>query len=177
VPSPAINPATTFENIPCFVPVGVLWYTEDTDNLYAGTGISDNGGTPGVVQIAGNGSGVPIVTASLQVVNATTVETLSIMSPTGVPTLYACSLYMKALGTGGTGHTYTETITYTSPDDGDVQTITLILPLDHSNVVMETYPLMVKGGTTLSATGTYGGGATDDPYTLSIRLVSIPLEG
>ena len=53
MPSPSINQANTFSEIPSFVPVGVLWYTEDTLLLYAGTGISD--ASRNVVQIAPGG--------------------------------------------------------------------------------------------------------------------------
>ena len=66
MPSPAINRATTFSAIPSFVPVGVLWYTNDTLELYAGTGVSDNGGTPGVSAVGGgSGSGLPNAPASI----------------------------------------------------------------------------------------------------------------
>jgi len=54
MPNPAINRATTFSAIPCFVPRDVLWYASDTDVLYVGTGVSDNGGSPGVVPISGS---------------------------------------------------------------------------------------------------------------------------
>ena len=48
----AINQASTFNNIPSFVPYGVLWYTLDTDDLYIGTGASKG---PAVTFIAGGG--------------------------------------------------------------------------------------------------------------------------
>jgi hypothetical protein len=54
MPNPAINRATTLSAIPCFVPRDVLWYASDTDVLYVGTGVSDNGGSPGVVPISGS---------------------------------------------------------------------------------------------------------------------------
>lgn len=48
------------------MPVGVLWYTNDTLELYAGTGVSDNGGTPGVSAVGGgSGSGLPNDPASI----------------------------------------------------------------------------------------------------------------
>jgi hypothetical protein len=50
MPNPHVNGATTFANIPSFVPHGVLWYAADTGIMYVGTGISNNS-TPGVVQL------------------------------------------------------------------------------------------------------------------------------
>jgi hypothetical protein len=118
---------------------------------------------------------VPTVTASVQAVNTTVAQGLSISAPAGVPTMYALSIYLKSIGTAGSGHTYTETITYTAADGSGTQTIALILHLDSANVVMETYPLLILQGTTLTMTGAYGGGATVDPYTISARAVSMPL--
>ena len=129
------------------------------------------------VPVGGGAIVVPVVTASVQVVNATVPESLSITAPAGVGTLYCISIYLKALGTGSAGHTYTKTVTYQAADGSGQQTITLILPLNTSNVVMETYPLFILGGSTLTADGVYGGGATNDPYTLSMRIVSMPLAG
>jgi hypothetical protein len=87
-------------------------------------------------------------------------------------TLYTVSIYMKALGTGGAGTTYTKTLTYTAADGSGVQTITLILPLDTPNVVMETYPILALAGTSVSTVGVFSG--TPSPYTLSERIVEMP---
>jgi hypothetical protein len=71
VPNPAINQATTYANIPCFVPVGVLWYAVDTQILYIGTGISGSGGSPGVVEVgAGGASGGQVF--NIRTVSSTT---------------------------------------------------------------------------------------------------------
>jgi hypothetical protein len=113
----------------------------------------------------------PIIQASLQVINTTIPQTLSLT--TTATALYTVSIYMKALGTGAAGHTYTKTLTYTAADGSGVQHITLILPLDSSNVVMETYPVLALGGTVISTTGAYSVGASD-PYTLSERIVQMP---
>jgi hypothetical protein len=135
--------------------------------------------SPSVWVLVGGGAGilVPVITASVQAVNTTVVQGLTIAAPAGVPTMYALSIYLLSKGVSGAGHTYTETITYTAADGSGAQTITLILPLDVANVVMETYPLLVLQGTTLVMSGAYGGGATDDPYTISARAVSMPLAG
>jgi hypothetical protein len=118
----------------------------------------------------GSGLGVPIIQATAQVVNSLTPTTLSITAPK--TTLYAVSIYMKALGTGGAGTTYTKTLTYTAADGSGAQYITLALPLDSSNVVMETYPILALAGTPVSTTGVFSGAPA--PYTLSERIVQMP---
>jgi hypothetical protein len=154
-------------------PEGALYWDYNNGNLYGSLPNSGKWVLIGDV----NASQVPVVTASVQAVNTTVVQGASITAPAGVPTMYAISLYMEAAGTASAGHTYTETLTYTAADGSGTQNITLVLPLDTPNVVMETYPLLILGGSTLAAVGAYGGGATDDPYTLSIRIVSMPLAG
>ena len=69
--SPAILEASTLSAIPYFVPKGVLWYVQDTGDLYIGTGISNNS-TPGVVPVGASqtavnaqGTGVSAYTAVL----------------------------------------------------------------------------------------------------------------
>ena len=71
MPNPAINQATTYANIPCFVPSGVLWYTKDTQTLYIGTGISDNGGSPGVIEVGESGAAGGQVVGIITVASAT----------------------------------------------------------------------------------------------------------
>jgi hypothetical protein len=129
------------------------------------------------VPIGGGGNlpVVPVITASVQAVNTTVTQGVSITAPGGVPTMYAVSIYMKSFGAAASGHVYTETLTYTSADGGGTQTVELILPLDSASVLMETYPLLILAGSTLVASGAYGGGATNDPYTISMRIVSMPL--
>jgi hypothetical protein len=118
----------------------------------------------------GSSLGVPIVQASAQVINTVVPTTLSITA--AKTTLYTVSIYMKALGTGGAGTTYTKTLTYTAADGSGVQTITLILPLNTPNVVMETYPVLALAGTPVSTTGVFSG--VPSPYTLSERIVEMP---
>lgn len=131
--------------------------------------------TQGVVYpdgTTGTTADVPVIQASLQEVNDTTPQNLSITA--AKTTLYAVSIYMAAVGTAAAGHTYTKTITYTAANGSGTQTIVLVLPLDTANVVMETYPLLVLGGTAIMTTGVYGGGATNDPFTVSERIVEMP---
>jgi hypothetical protein len=168
MPSPAILEASTFSNIPCFVPRGVLWYTVDTDLLYIGTGISNSSGSPGVTLIGGGGT---IVLTSEQFINTTSPETISITSP--ATQMYALSIYMATLGNGTTGQTVTATVSYTAVGGIGAQTITLILPLSSANVVMETYPLLALGGTSISTTTAYGG-AYSPSYTIGASIVQMP---
>ena len=170
MPSPAILEASTFSNIPCFVPRGVLWYTVDTDLLYIGTGISNSSGSPGVTLIGGGGT---IVLTSEQFINTTSPETISITSP--ATQMYALSIYMATLGNGTTGQTVTATVSYTAVGGIGAQTITLILPLSSANVVMETYPLLALGGTSISATTAYGG-AYSPSYTIGASIVQMPAQ-
>lgn len=114
--------------------------------------------------------GVPVVQASAQVISTSVPTSLSITA--AATTLYTVSIYMKALGTGGAGTTYTKTLTYTAADGSGVQHITLILPLDSSNVVMETYPILALAGTPVSTTGAFSGAPA--PYTLSERITEMP---
>lgn len=48
----AINGATTVSAVPLYVPAGVLWYTQDTEKLYIGTGSSES---PNVTEIGHSG--------------------------------------------------------------------------------------------------------------------------
>jgi len=120
--------------------------------------------------VPGSSLALPVVQTSAQVINTVTPTALSITATK--TTLYTVSIYMKALGTGGAGTTYTKTLTYTAADGSGVQTITLILPLDTPNVVMETYPILALAGTSVSTVGVFSG--TPSPYTLSERIVEMP---
>jgi hypothetical protein len=115
---------------------------------------------------------VPVVQSSYQAVNATSVTTVS--STAVKTTLYTVSLYLKSLGTAAAGHAVVVTINYIAADGSGAQAITVTLPLDTANVVMETYPILVLGGTTISVSGAYAGGAVNDPFTASVRLVEMP---
>ena len=114
---------------------------------------------------------LPVIQASLDG-TFTSPQTLSITAPLTV--LYALSVNMKSAGIAAAGHTYVKTVTYTSADGTGIQMITLILHLDRPEVVMETYPLFALGGTPISSTGTYGGGAINDAFSLSERIVQMP---
>ena len=120
---------------------------------------------------SGGGTGVPIVQAALTAVSTTVPHTIT--ETAALTTLYAISLFMQALGTGGAGDTITVTINYVSPASPTPLTITILMHLDSANVVMETYPLLVAAGTTISMSSAYGG-AYADPYTLSCKLVEMP---
>jgi hypothetical protein len=150
-------------------PNGALYYDKANGSLY--------GALPAVGEWAILGgsallSNTPLVEAEVIGIKATTPQELSLLAPT--TGLYAISIYMKAVGSAASGHTYTKTLTYTAADGSGVQTVTLILPLDTANVVMETYPLLVLGGTTISTVGAYGGGATNDPFTLAETITQMP---
>lgn len=116
--------------------------------------------------------GVPVISTGLDLVNTTAIQTIT--ATAAILAIYSVSLFMKAIGNGGSGHTLTANLTYTTPDDAVMQTITLILHLDAANIVIETYPLLCKAGTPITITTAYGGGAVNDPYTLSFRLVQMP---
>jgi hypothetical protein len=113
---------------------------------------------------------VPVISERLQVLNATSAQSLVATAP--ATQMYAVSLYMSAAGTATAGHTVVATINYTC--ELGPETITVVLPLDVDNIIMETYPLLCIGGTTVSFTTAYGGGATNDPYNISARLVQMP---
>jgi hypothetical protein len=119
----------------------------------------------------GSGIGVPIIQAELTAVNTTVPHTITETAST--TTLYAISLFIQSLGTGGAGDTITVTINYVSPASATPLTITILMHLDSANVVMETYPLLVSAGTTISMSSAYGG-AYADPYTISCKLVEMP---
>jgi hypothetical protein len=115
-------------------------------------------------------SAVPVIQTRLQVIDTSVPQSLS-FNVTSTE-LFALSIYMKALGTGAPGTTYTKTVTYTAADGSGAQTITLILPLNTSNVVMETYPLLALAGTTITTVGVFSGAPS--PITISERIVQMP---
>ena len=114
---------------------------------------------------------LPVIQASLDG-TFTSPQTVSITAPLTV--LYAISVNMKSAGIAAAGHTYIKTISYTAADGSGEQSINLILHLDSPEIVMETYPLFALGGTPISSTGTYGGGAINDAFSLSERIVQMP---
>jgi hypothetical protein len=82
------------------------------------------------------------------------------------------SIYASAAGIASAGHEVVLTLNYTC--ELGPETITVNLPLDSRTIIMETYPLLVIGGTTVSLTTAYAGGATNDPYNIDCRLVEMP---
>ncbi len=168
MPNPAINRATTFSSIPGFVPRDVLWYAADTDLMYIGTGISNGGGTPGVVQIGA--TSIPVISQRLQALNITTATSVSLNVST--TQMVQVSLYMSATGNASAGHAVDSVLNYTC--ELGAETITVAMPLDSRNITMETYPLLVIGGTTVTLQTIYTGGATNDPYNIDARLVQMP---
>jgi hypothetical protein len=183
-PLPALNPANLFtqanEGNPQPtppVPTPVPYYpSQETPNLQLSTEdmssqLANNFVLLDSVFPNGPGAfGVPVVQASLQAINVSTPQTLSITA--AKTTLYTASVYLKSLGTGGAGTTYTKTLTYTAADGSGVQTISLVLPLSAPTVVMETYPILALGGTPITTTGVFSGAPS--PFTISERLVEMP---
>jgi hypothetical protein len=117
------------------------------------------------------GSVVPVILASEQFVNTTATQFITITA--AATQMYALSIYMNNRGLGSAGQTVTATITYTAADGSGIQTITLILPLNTANVVMETYPLLALGDTPISITTAYGG-AYNPAYTIGASIVQMP---
>jgi hypothetical protein len=113
---------------------------------------------------------VPVISDRIQVLNATT--PLSFELTTATTEMYTVSLYMSAVGTAAAGHYVLITIAYTC--ELGPETITIELALDHQGIIMETYPLLVIGGTSVSISTSYAGGATNDPYNISARIVEMP---
>jgi len=149
-------------------PRGALYYDQVAGVLY--------GSVPDLGEwftIGGGGSGIsgPIILTSEQFVGTTVPHSITITAP--ATEMYQLSIYMNTTGAGSAGQTVTATVTYTSADGSGVQTITLILPLDTANVVMETYPLLALGGTPISLATSYGG-AYDPTYTIGASIVQMP---
>lgn len=118
------------------------------------------------------GSIVPIEQASSTEVNVTTPTTVT---TTAIgEALYAVSLSMECVGNAPTGHTVTAALSWTSPLTAHSQACAMALDTGTSNLVVETFPILCAANTPITVTFTYGGGATNDPYTYSIRLVVMP---
>ena len=110
------------------------------------------------------------ISSRLQQLNVTVPLSISLVSPT--TQMYSVSLYMSAPGTGAAGHAVFVTISYVC--ELGPETITITLPLDARGIIMETYPLLVMAGATVTLTTAYTGGATNDPYNITARLVQMP---
>lgn len=153
-------------------PEGALYWDYVNGALYGST--PGSGAWAFIAGSAGPGAvpSTPIIQARLQMVGVTVPTTLS-YTPMSTQ-MFDVSLYLKSTGVGIGGSTYTVTITYTAADGSGVQTISVVLHLDSANVIMETYPLMVLGGTTISTSGVYSAGAAGTPYSISERIVQMP---
>jgi hypothetical protein len=113
---------------------------------------------------------VPIISQRLQLLNATTAQSASLSLTT--TQMVTVSMYLSSAGTAGAGHQVIATLHYTCELGPEV--ISVILPLDARTIIMETYPLLVLGGTTVTLSTAYAGGAVNDPYNLDARLVQMP---
>jgi len=113
---------------------------------------------------------VPVISQRLQLLNATTPQSVSLV-PTSTQ-MVTVSMYLSSAGLSGAGHEVIATINYTCELGPEVITVTL--PLDARTIIIETYPLLVLGGTTITLSTSYAGGATNDPYNLDARLVQMP---
>jgi hypothetical protein len=123
------------------------------------------------IPIGGGPSGGPIILVSEAYVNTTVTHVISI---TALATqFYLLSIYMNTSGSGLSGETVTATVDYVAADGSGPQVITLILPLDTANVVMENYPLLVLGGEPISVTTAYGGGYNPE-YSIAASIVQNP---
>lgn len=183
-PEPALNPANLYTQAVAGnpqptppAPTPVPYYpSSETPNLNLSTRdvaseMANNLVILDALFPSGGGSGVPVVQSKVLAVNTTLPQNIS--ETAALTTLYAISLFMQSLGTGGAGDTVTVTISYISPAGPTPLTITVTMHLDSVNVVMETYPLLVAAGTTISLSSAYGG-AYADPYTISAKLVEMP---
>ena len=180
-PAPALNNANLYTQAtagnpqptpPAATPVP-YYPSSETPNLNLSTRDMASELANNFVILDNTVAAAPVVQAELQAINTTVVQTATIT--VAATTLYAVSIYMAALGTAVAGHTLTANITYTAANGLGVQTVALILPLSSANVVVETYPLLVLAGTPITLSTVYGGGAVNDPYTISARLVQMPL--
>jgi len=143
------------------------------------------GGFTAVVAIL---AAIPLVQAQEDLIASTTATNIiSLVAPALGTSLYQVTLYYGPSRTSAAdaGDTWTPTITWTDPSSnvltasGTSPTITLG-PAAGGNTgsygvnYMQSYniPFFVKGGTTISVTGTYGGGTF--PVNVSARIVQMP---
>ena len=113
---------------------------------------------------------VPVISKRLQILNATTSQSVALTVPS--TQMVALSMYLSSAGLGAAGHEVVVTIDYTCELGPEVITVTL--PTDARTIIMETYPLLCLAGTTVTLSTAYAGGATNDPYNLDVRLVQMP---
>ena len=113
---------------------------------------------------------VPVISSRLQEINVT--SPLSFSATATATQMYTVSLYMSAPGGAALGHYVLVTIGYTC--ELGPETITIELNLVDQGIIMETYPLLCMAGTSVTLTTAYEGGATNDPYNISARIVQMP---
>jgi hypothetical protein len=118
--------------------------------------------TPVVAIVQGKSSGVQFTSVAGTGISLTAAPSV----------MYALSLYLESDGSGASGHTISFTFSWTSPVEARSQSVTL--PLDTASVVVETFPLLCAANTAITGVFSYGGGATDDPFTYSLRIVQMP---
>jgi hypothetical protein len=127
--------------------------------------------------VIGGGSStptVPIIEAGSQGVQVTSAPAeLSITAD--ALHMYTVSLYMSCAGTASAGHTMAATLAWTTPVGNWSVPTTLHLDGDDRTFVMETFPLIASANTPITMTFAYGGGATDDPFDYSVRIVQMPI--
>ena len=175
-PSPALNPPNLNTQasignpqVPGTSPTP-YYPSSETPNLNLSTEDMSSQLANNFVILDSAAAAFPAVQASLQALNTTVPHTVFITSPK--TTLYTLSLYMSAPGTGGAGHAVIATVNYTCELGPEIITVTM--PLDSSQIIMETFPLLVIGGTNVSLSTAYSGGAVNDPYNISVKIVEMP---
>lgn len=175
-PHPALNPANlnTQDHLgntlaPTASPVP-YYPSDETPNLQLSTEDMSSTVANNFVILDSTLASVPVISQRIQTLNTTTPEAVSLtLSTTQMVTV---SMYASAAGTGATGHEVIITLNYTCELGPEVISITL--PLDSRTIMMETYPLLCLGGTTVTLSTAYAGGATNDPYNFDARLVQMP---
>ncbi len=152
-------------------PRGALYYDQVDGILY--------GSVPGLGEwfVIGGGSvspAVPIIEAGSQGVQATSVPA-ELTITAGAIHMYTVSLYMSCVGTASAGHMMTATLAWTTPVGNWSVPTALHLDGGSHTFVMETFPLIASANTPITMTFAYGGGATNDPFDYSVRIVQMPI--
>jgi hypothetical protein len=106
----------------------------------------------------------------LQVIDINAPQSVSAIAPVA-PTLYAVSIYVASYGDGAPSTELVTTITWTDPS-GTLHTITLDLAGNVAGIQVETYPLLVGAGKTITVAETFS--STPFHYDASVRIVQLP---
>jgi hypothetical protein len=117
----------------------------------------------------------PSIAAGITFSNVTTVGQVATVTP-AAPTMYAVYVSLEsAVAPAGAGHTVLATISYTSTATGNpVHTDVVTCHLDvASEVDVVVLPVLAAATFAVSVTTSYGGGATNDPYTVAARIVAL----